>query len=45
MCLIALEYGISLSVALASVIAVIAMVIAIIWHCDDGGTDEYFPEI
>jgi hypothetical protein len=40
-----MKYGISASVALASIIAVIAMVVTIIFHCDRGPSDDYFPEI
>jgi hypothetical protein len=43
--LIILKYGISAPVAIASIIAVIAMIIAMIWHCDGGPSDDYFPEI
>jgi hypothetical protein len=37
--------SISNPVALASVIAVMAMIAAIILHSDDGGSDDYLPEI
>jgi len=40
-----MKYGISISVAVASIIGVIAMVAAIIFNCDSGPNDDYFPEI
>ena len=45
MYLIVMKYGISASVAVASIIAVIAMIVAIICHSDSGPGDDYFPEI
>jgi hypothetical protein len=45
MCLFILTYGMSLSVAIAAVVAMVAMVTAIIFKCDSGQSDDYFPEI